>query len=117
MEKIRTKHMEHPCRIYRGAMAYDGTAVSVDLDSVLLFLPMEQSESLPDLGEEVRLELSLPGDAAAARCLTAKARVRRVRVRADGSSETELRFRRAAFADQNSKGRRWEESVPAGWAM
>lgn len=113
----RSSNRRIPCRILRGVTEYQGTALSVDVGSVVLLLPAERSEPVPSVGEQVRLELSLAENSGpVTRCLTAKARVARVTGRPDGSSEMILRFRKAAFADHANVGPE-PKAARAKWAM
>jgi len=107
-----------PCRIYRGTTAYQGTATRIEIGSVVLVLPAEVGQSLPDVGERVQVELSLPTDEATDRCLTASAKVRQVTLLPDGSSETLLQFGKAHFADRGSvEARLLAKAATPAWEM
>jgi len=70
-----------PCRVFCGPdsiLELSGVAVSIDTGTLVLALPArDSSQSMPQPGDKVRLELSLPvtESTAGAKCLELRARV------------------------------------------
>jgi len=120
-----------PCRVFCGpdsTLELSGTAVSIDTGSLVLAMPvfMSTNENLahPQLGDKVRLELSLPvadqnGDpdveqnanqnvqpTTGAKYLAVQAQVAAVTELLDGSRHIKFTFRKASFKD------RVEEALP-----
>ena len=106
-------------------------AVSIDTHSLVLAMPARTSaqESLPEhpqLGDQVRLELSLPVSEqnARAKYLALNARVAEVAELNDGSRQVKFTFRKASFKDR-VEGDEAKEAKPAksakpagkGWRM
>src|SRR5436190_18954330 len=96
-----------PCRVFCGpdsTLELSGTAVSIDTGSVVLAMPvfMSTNENVahPQLGDKVRLELSLPVAApnvepsAGAKYLAVQARVAAVTELLDGSRHIKFTFRK-----------------------
>jgi hypothetical protein len=99
-----------------------GMAVSIDTRSLVLAMPApsgsSDSQQQPELGDSVRLELSLPVTErqARARCLALRARVALVTEMLDGTRHIKLTFRKVSFKDRveevlakpmKSAGKRW----------
>ena len=120
-----------PCRVFCGpdsTLELSGTAVSIDTGSLVLAMPVftstNESVAHPQLGDKVRLELSLPGaeqnvdpnveqnadlkveQGARAKYLAVQARVAAVTELLDGSRHIKFTFRKASFKD------RMEEALP-----
>ena len=111
-----------PCRVFCGpdsTLELSAMAVSIDTGSVVLAMPVglraeNQSAEHPQLGDKVRLELSLPvaapnveqnGDVsvqqiAGAKYLAVQARVASVTELLDGSRHIKFTFRKASFKDR-----------------
>jgi len=94
-----------PCRVFCGPdsiLELSGVAVSIDTGSLVLALPARSgSLTMPQPGDKVRLELSLPvtESTAGAKCLEVRARVSNILERHDGSREVTFTFRKASFKD------------------
>ena len=102
-----------PCRVFCGPdsiLELSGIAVSIDTNSLVLALPPRGSGGIyqPQLGEKVRLELSLPVTelSAGAKYLALQARVAVVTEMHDGSRQIKFTFRKVSFKD------RLEEVLP-----
>ena len=94
-----------PCRIFYGPdsmLELSGTAVAIDTSSVVLEMTNGNGQIEPELGERVRLELSLPVNAreAGARCLEVRARVAGMQMMRDGSRQVTCTFRKPSFKEQ-----------------
>lgn len=105
--------VELPCRVFCGpdsVLELSGIAVSIDTGSLVLAMPAHDSGGTyqPQLGEKVRLELSLPVTERTARSkyLALRARVAGVTEMHDGSRQIKFTFRKASFKD------RLEEALP-----
>jgi hypothetical protein len=87
-------------------------AVSIDTGSLVLTMPARNGDGnrhdLPQLGDKVRLELSLPVTerSAGAKYLALRARVAVVTEMHDGSRQIKFTFRKVSFKD------RLEEALP-----
>jgi hypothetical protein len=85
-------------------------AVSIDTGSLVLAMPARNAGGVyqPQLGEKVRLELSLPvaEQSAGAKYLALRARVAVVTEMHDGSRQIKFTFRKVSFKD------RLEEALP-----
>ena len=103
-------------------------AVSIDTHSLVLAMPartaaQESRPEHPQLGDQVRLELSLPvtEQSARAKYMALNARVAEVAELNDGSRHVKFTFRKASFKDRVES----EEAKPAksakpsgkGWRM
>ena len=92
-----------PCRVFCGPdsiLELSGVAVSIDTGSLVLALPARDgSQSMPQPGDKVRLELSLPvtESNAGAKCLEVRARVAGIAEQIDGSHQVTFTFRKASF--------------------
>jgi hypothetical protein len=74
----------------------------------------------PALGEQVRLELSLPVSEthAASKYMAVRARVSQVTAMRDGSHEVFLTFHKASFKDRvDTALRKPAKSITKGWKM
>ena len=101
--------VELPCRVFYGpdsVLEVSGIAVSIDTGSLLLAMPA-RIEGVPQPGEKVRLELSLPisshnaaGPKARGKYLAVRARVAGVTEMLDGSRQIKFTFRKASFKDR-----------------
>jgi hypothetical protein len=94
-------------------------ATSIDTGSLVLALPAGNRQC-PELGEQVRLELSLPisEEHAAAKCLALRARVSQVTEMGDGSRQLSFTFRKASFKDRVDNAlRKPAKSAGNGWKM
>jgi hypothetical protein len=86
--------------------------VSIDTGSLVLAMPVRINAEHPQLGDKVRLELSLPvadhnvEQSAGAKYLAVQARVAAVTELLDGSRHIKFTFRKASFKD------RIEEALP-----
>jgi len=102
-----------PCRVFCGpdsTLELSGTAVSIDTGSLVLAMPVrinaENKNDQPQLGDKVRLELSLPvadhivEQSAGAKYLALQARVAAVTELLDGSRHIKFTFRKASFKDR-----------------
>src|SRR5436190_23809687 len=80
-----------PCRVFCGPdsiLELSGVAVSIDTGSLVLALPARSgSRTMPQPGDKVRLELSLPvtESNAGAKCLQVRARLSNIMEHHDGS--------------------------------
>jgi hypothetical protein len=100
-----------PCRVFCGPdsiLELSGTAVSIDTRSLVLAMPARSSspepQNQPQLGDSVRLELSLPTERQArAKCLALRARVALVTEMLDGSRHIKFTFRKVSFKDRVDK--------------
>ncbi len=102
--------VELPCRVFCGpesVLELSGTAVSIDTNSLVLEMPappagVGESQPAPQIGDKVRLELSLPvtEQSARAKCLALRARVALVREMLDGSRQIKFTFRKVSFKDR-----------------
>ena len=112
-------HVQLPCRVFCGPdsiLELSGIAVSIDTGSLVLALPVHKGGlddpgdpcEHPQLGDKVRLELSLPVTDlnAGAKYLALRARVAAVTEMHDGSRQIKFTFRKASFKD------RVEEALP-----
>ena len=112
-----------PCRVFCGpdsVMELTGVATSIDTRSLVLALPGGHGRTHPVLGEQVRLELSLPvsEQQAASKYLAVRARVSQVTPLNDGSHEVTFTFRKASFKDRVETAlRKPAKSETNGWAM
>jgi len=94
-----------PCRVFCGPdsiLELSGVAVSIDTGSLVMALPARSdSLSMPQPGDKVRLELSLPvaESNAGAKCLEVRARVAGITEQVDGSHQLTFTFRKASFKD------------------
>jgi len=94
-----------PCRVFCGPdsiLELSGVAVSIDTGTLVLALPArDSSQSMPQPGDKVRLELSLPvtESTAGAKCLELRARVSNIMEQHDGSRQVTFTFRKASFKD------------------
>lgn len=94
-----------PCRVFCGPdsiLELSGVAVSIDTGTLVLALPARDgSQSMPQPGDKVRLELSLPvtESTAGAKCLELRARVSNIMEQHDGSHRVTFTFRKASFKD------------------
>ena len=94
-----------PCRVFCGPdsiLELSGVAVSIDTGSLVMALPARSdSLSMPQPGDKVRLELSLPvtESNAGAKCLEVRARVSGITEQHDGSHQVTFTFRKASFKD------------------
>jgi hypothetical protein len=94
-----------PCRVFCGPdsiLELSGVAVSIDTGSLVLALPPRcGSLNMPQPGDKVRLELSLPvaESNAGAKCLEVRARVAGITEQHDGSHLVTFTFRKASFKD------------------
>jgi hypothetical protein len=94
-----------PCRVFCGPdsiLELSGVAVSIDTGSLVLALPPRcGSLNMPQPGDKVRLELSLPvtESNAGAKCLEVRARVSNITEQHDGSRQVTFTFRKASFKD------------------
>ena len=102
-----------PCRVFCGPdsiLELSGMAVSIDTGSLVLALPARGGAGIlqPQLGDKVRLELSLPVTerSAGAKYLALRARVALVTEMHDGSRQIKFTFRKVSFKD------RLEEALP-----
>ena len=98
-----------PCRVFCGPdsiLELSGMAVSIDTRSLVLAMPAasggSDSHQQPELGDSVRLELSLPVTErqARARCLALRARVALVTEMLDGTRHIKFTFRKVSFKDR-----------------
>jgi len=100
-----------PCRVFCGPdsiLELSGTAVSIDTRSLVLAMPAVSSSpephNQPQLGDSVRLELSLPTERQArAKYLALRARVALVTEMLDGSRHVKFTFRKVSFKDRVDK--------------
>ena len=94
-----------PCKVFCGPdsiLEMAGIAVSIDTGSLVLALPARSgSLTMPQPGDKVRLELSLPvaEENAGAKCLDLRARVSNITELDDGSQHVTFTFRKASFKD------------------
>ena len=94
-----------PCKVFCGPdsiLEMAGIAVSIDTGSLVLALPARSgSLTMPQPGDKVRLELSLPvaEQHAGAKCLDLRARVSNITELDDGSQHVTFTFRKASFKD------------------
>src|SRR5437762_1459405 len=94
-----------PCRVFCGPdsiLELSGVALSIDTGSLVLALPARTgSLNMPQPGDKVRLELSLPvtESNAGAKCLEVRARVSAITEQVDGSRQVTFTFRKASFKD------------------
>jgi hypothetical protein len=104
-----------PCRVFCGPesiLELSGIAVSIDTRSLVLSMPARASGgdpcNQPQLGDKVRLELSLPVTERSARAkyLALRARVAVVTEMLDGTRQIKFTFRKVSFKD------RLEEALP-----
>jgi len=107
-----------PCRVFCGPdsiLELSGMAVSIDTGSLVLAMPRhhngnprEPHNDHPQIGDKVRLELSLPvtEEHAGAKYLALRARVAVVTEMHDGSRQIKFTFRKVSFKD------RVEEALP-----
>jgi|SRR5581483_468476 len=103
-------HVELPCRVFCGpesVFELSGTAVSIDTRSLVLEMPappagVRHLSAQPQIGDKVRLELSLPVTerSARAKCLALRARVALVTEMLDGSRQIKFTFRKVSFKDR-----------------
>src|ERR1700687_4585413 len=100
-------HVQLPCRVFCGPdsiLELSGIAVSIDTSSLVLDMPARNghSDDQPQLGDKVRLELSLPVTErhARAKYLALRARVAGVTEMLDGSRQIKLTFRKVSFKDR-----------------
>src|SRR5262249_39574093 len=96
-----------------------GTAVRIDPESMVLRLRAE-SRLLPRLGDQVHLEIHLPGDSegAPAKDLAIRARIVSVSEAQKGEHHFVLSFRRAQFKDRsNVVSIRKRAAAPQKWEM
>lgn len=113
-----------PCRVFCGPdsiLELSGVAVSIDTGSLVLALPARSGVlTMPQPGDKVRLELSLPvtESNAGAKCLDVRARVSAVTELHDGSRQVTFTFRKASFKDRVESAMP-KPSKPAGkvWRM
>ena len=115
-----------PCRVFCGPesiLELAGTAMSIDTGSLILALPAGGTRTVPEVGEQVRLELSLPrgnGDTAApqkSKYLSLRARVSHVMDLEDGSRQITFTFRKASFRDRVEGVLRKPPKPADGWEM
>jgi hypothetical protein len=108
-------HVQLPCRVFCGPdsiLELSGMAVSIDTRSLVLSMPARNGGgdpcNQPQLGDKVRLELSLPVTERSARAkyLALRARVAVVTEMLDGSRQIKFTFRKVSFKD------RLEEALP-----
>jgi hypothetical protein len=121
--KAFSARVDLPCRVFCGPdsiMELTGTATSIDTRTLVLAMPAAAGRSCLELGEQVRLELSLPisEEQAASKYLAVRARVSQVTPRNDGSHEVTFTFRKASFKDRiDTALRKPAKSVENGWEM
>ena len=100
-----------PCRVFCGpdsVLELSGIAVSIDTSSLVLAMParqitqQDQPCNQPQIGDKVRLELSLPVTERSARAkyLALRARVAVVTEMLDGSRHIKFTFRKVSFKDR-----------------
>ena len=104
-----------PCRVFCGPdsiLELSGMAVSIDTRSLVLAMPAPASSpdlsasspkvnDHPQLGDSVRLELSLPTERQArAKYLALRARVALVTEMLDGTRQIKFTFRKVSFKDR-----------------
>jgi hypothetical protein len=82
-----------------------GTAVSIDTRSLVLAMPAQatspEPHNQPQLGDSVRLELSLPTERnVRAKYLALRARVALVTEMLDGTRQIKFTFRKVSFKDR-----------------
>ena len=101
-----------------------GIARSIDTSSLILEIPAhlepETQQPRPAMGEQVRLELSLPSDPDNARpkYLAVRARVTHIQELKDGSREVTFSFRRASFKDRvEGAAPKPPKTAGKGWRM
>ena len=109
-EQIFAAKVELPCQVFCGpefVLQIPGTVLSIDTGNLVVIFGRDVG-FLPVVGERVKLETMLPGNAEypRTRCLSCRARVTKMTELADGNIQTELSFRKASFRDFSQKGRR-----------
>ena len=104
-----------PCRVFCGpdsVLELSGMAVSIDTGSLVLAMPprngshpQQDPPTQPQVGDKVRLELSLPvtEQSAGAKYLALQARVAVVTDMHDGSRQIKFTFRKVSFKDRVEK--------------
>lgn len=98
-----------PCSVFCGpdfSLRVCGLAVSIDTRSLVLSLPAGVERlDVPQSGETVRLELSLPvsESSAGAKYLALRARVTAVVEAHDGARQIKFTFRKASFKDRGNE--------------
>ena len=99
-----------PCRVFCGPdsiLELSGMAVSIDTRSLVLAIPAHSHSdppNQPQLGDSVRLELSLPTERnVRARYLALRARVALVTEMLDGTRQIKFTFRKVSFKDRVEK--------------
>jgi hypothetical protein len=118
-----------PCRIFCGpgsVLEFAGTALNIGPGSVRLQLGVLVGSWQPIIGEQIRLELSLPVqmEQAKAKYLSVRATVAEVTELPDGTRRLDLRFRKPAFKDRPAVKDPMEQDLgklanaaPAKWEM
>lgn len=113
-----------PCRVFCGPdsiLELAGVAVSIDTGSLVLVLPARGgSLTMPQPGDKVRLELSLPASetSAGAKYLGLRARVDDVVQTDDGAHRIRFTFRKASFKDRGNEPSPKSKKLPAkAWRM
>ena len=124
-QQVFAAQVELPCRIFCGPeslLEVAGTAVRIGPASVHLRLGPGSWQPL--VGDQLRLELSLPAngsdvDAGKARYLSVRGTVAEVSGQGDGSYWLELRFRKPIFKEESSRGTAAValNQVPVKWKM
>jgi hypothetical protein len=101
--------VELPCRGFCGPDSrseFSGVATRIDTGSLVFTTKRRNREAFPEVGDTVRLELSLPVNSSGAtpKFLTLRAEVVRVIQRADRSWQLEFTFRKPRFTDTAHNG-------------
>ncbi len=117
-EQVFSASVELPCRLFCGPdgnREYSGVALNIETGRLLLNLGELYGSWMPVVGEEVRLELSLPVqmEEAGANYLSLRAKVSGADARPDGSLRLELKFRKPSFKQRRAA----QVPAVAGWKM
>jgi len=119
-------HIQLPCRVFCGPdsiLELSGMAVSIDTSSLVLAMPARNgalvNQAEPQVGDKVRLELSLPVTErnAGAKYLALRARVADVTEMQDGERQIRFTFRKASFKDRVEGGPKPAKAAAKGWRM
>jgi len=115
--------VELPCRVFCGPetmLELSGIAVEIDTGSLVLMVERVDGTAFPQVGDRVRVELSLPVNSPAAtpKCLIFRALVVRLEQMTGGSWQIGLTFRKPRVIDSAADAlKKGVKRAGSGWEM